>query len=273
MIYLIDGIPTVGKSTLINSIIESDTVHVFREQEYGNPLDISRISIFTQEEFDIFYSSVKRVFREVYSDDYEEKIEIFDKSIERNRKWIFVHLNMLPFSNLKVCGVLTELMKFIPRNRFGNCQAYADFLIDIWKNFLGNIKGDEEFWFECVAFQSILYDLIGHYDINDDTLIDIYIPLINLWKSHCVKLIVMEVDDISESFIKAARERCHGTPTWEEGFLSWIEGSVYGQRYKLQGREGGVAFLNRMMDAENLILGLMPKSLYERKKRRINNNA
>lgn len=273
MIYLIDGIPTTGKTTLINSIGESSLRHVFREQEYGNPLDISGIAVFTYEEFRIFLDKIKVIFKDVYIDDYEEKIGIFNKAVEIRRKWVFVHLNMLPFSNYKVCQVLTELMRYIPRNRFQRSEEYGEFWTDIWKCFLTDNNTSDEFWFECVGFQSVFYDLLGHYNVEKNILIDIYKPLIDLWSKYSVKFIIMEVDDISESFARATKERCNGTPTWAESFAVWVENSTYGREHGLRGKEGCIYFLEYMKESEDLILSIMPKMLYEKRKRRVSENA
>lgn len=209
----IEGIPGMGKSTLINSIYNAmPEFNICREGDYS-PVDLAWCTWMTKEEYE---ETLKR---------YESiQEDIIKNTVCEGEHYIISYTK-----------VITDIPNF--HKELENYEVYSgrksfdDFkkiIFSRYKNFR-----DTGYLFECAFFQNIIEDLILFYLMSDEEIIEFYRELYNNVNKDSFLMLYLYSDNLEENIeiIKKERSDDAGNELWYKLMIQYISNSPYGKKY------------------------------------------
>ena len=209
----IEGIPGMGKSTLLNGISAAiPQLHVCREGDYS-PVDLAWCTWISKEE----YEKILKRYEPLQN-------EIIKNTVQENEYFVVSYTKIITdFPNFH-----KQLEEFEIYNGRKSLRDLKEIIFSRYRNFT-----ETGYLFECSFFQNIIEDLILFHQLNDDEIVGFYRELYNAVNKEPFLLLYLYSDRIEENIENIRKERSdnQGNEMWYPMMLNFLVHSPYGIKH------------------------------------------
>lgn len=232
----IEGIQGLGKSTLLQAILEKKPeLRVCREGDYS-PVELAWCAWMTEEEY---HGALSR-----YS--FIQK-EIQGNTVREGSHYVVAYTKIIT----DIPGFHKDLEQYEIYNGRKSMQELEQIILSRYQGFR-----DTGYLFECAFFQNIIEDLILFHGLGDDEIIAFYQKLYAVMSKEGFRLIYLYSDALEEStgIIRKERSDNQGNELWYPMMLEYLVSSPYGKQHGYQGFEDMVAHFRHRQQVELRII-------------------
>ena len=259
-IFIIEGLPGIGKSTLLNNKYKSlnSLYHCecYRE-ETTQPLDLFRQAVLLK--------SVLNSKIESFLQRHPYCKSSFESWLNRNSysigDYVFVAYTQIDCNNEPVKEFAATLKRYDLGDGRSSLEQYTYYHKMVWKNFIEKIYDPQKVYLsEGALFHNQLFDLIGFYKLSDLQLCEYYNELLAEIKDVDIRIIFIGANDTELLLHQTFQIR----PNWYSQLENWLMYAPWAKEEKLQGEIGMISLYNRIQNAHLMLqkeLGLDVKHL------------
>lgn len=236
MNYFVEGIQGAGKSTMVGKLAkEYPDYTVFREGDYS-PVELAWCAYVEKQE----YADILKRYPTLTD-------EIKEKSVQEGDRRIICYTRILT----DVPGFHKDLEQYEIYNGRRSKEEFEKIVLERFARWQG-----ENQIFECSIFQNMIENLLLFFEMNDEEILEFYHKVSLALTGKQYQIVYLEVEDIraTEEVIRKERSDEQGRELWFPLMISYLEGSPYGKRHKLQGMDGLVRHLENRVRLEKRIL-------------------
>ena len=255
-IFFFEGLHGSGKSTLAKKVAEKlrntyPNLQIVMRSEKPCPLDICRLSVFSEKELLVFLRMVVELRHEL-KPEIESELMRFS-SFENNHYYVnwfeFLMSYHLWDSNLVSYALAHELC-----DGKAGYELYREVTFNRWKNFAKRISSDTAYLFEGVLLQHPITELLGYYEENDADIVRFINDLLETISGIPTELVYISTDRVEDLLSKTARVRNEQGYRWIGGLIKLTTTCNYGRTHNLMGFDGAVQFCKKRICIERKIL-------------------
>lgn len=209
----IEGIPGMGKSTLINSIYNAiPEFNICREGDYS-PVDLAWCTWMTKEE----YEETKKRYESIQED-------IIKNTVCEGEHYVISYTKVIT----DIPNFHKELENYEVYNGRKSFEDFKKIIYSRYQNFK-----DVGYLFECAFFQNIIEDLILFYLMSEDEIVKFYRELYDNVSKDKFLLFYLYSDNLEENIETIKKERSDeaGNELWYEMMIQYVSHSPYGKKY------------------------------------------
>ena len=213
----IEGIPGMGKSTLLNNLIKKiPELHICREGDYS-PVELAWCTWMTKEEYNQTLQHYEALREEIIKNTFQE-----------GDHYIITYTKILT----DIPNFHKELETFEIYNGRTSLDTLKEIVCSRYQNFSG-----AGYLFECSFFQNIIEDLILFHQLRDDEIMDFYQKLYSRINKDTFLLLYLYSDRLEENISIIKKERCDdlGNEMWYSMMLEYLVQSPYGKQHGYTG--------------------------------------
>lgn len=243
-LYLIEGIPGVGKTTYAKRLKKEFTKQgkkaVLYEEGDSHPADMAWQAYLSKEQYDVFIAECKKVWGKLGKPkDFSEINELIEKQTRVEiDKYILAYTRIgFPYeeywqtidyvANKEICD---------GRSSF---ETFRDVHLSRWQKFADDAyKTDIVYIFECAFLQNHITELMGTYNLDKDFILNYFKKLIRTVKKLQPEIVYIRPYNIKKIIDIAAEERVGPDGKWIDRVADWISHRPYGKMHNLSGIEG-----------------------------------
>lgn len=228
----IEGIPGMGKSTLINSIYNAiPEFNICREGDYS-PVDLAWCTWMTKEE----YEEILRRYESIQED-------IIKNTVCEGKYYIISYTKVIT----DIPNFYKELENYEVYNGRKNFDDFKKIIFSRYNNFR-----DTGYLFECAFFQNIMEDLILFHLMNDDEIVEFYLELYSHIQKENFLMLYLHSDRLEENITTIKKERSddQGNELWYEMMIQYFSNSPYGKKHKCSTFEDIIEHFNHRQKLE-----------------------
>lgn len=248
-VVIIEGLPGVGKSTLLHdlykSLHQSYPCECYRE-ETSQPLDLFRQAMLPTT---------------CLSDKVEQFLKQCPKCRSSLEQWIslnsYVVGNYSIVAYTQINAVSTPIKQFATELKCydvgeGRCpfEEYASYHKIVWRNFAKNIYSKQNMYLaEGALFHNQLFDLIGFYQLSDSQLCEYYKSLLSEVDGIDIKLVFIQAKDTTSLL----HQTCQTRTEWFAKLEQWLAYAPWAKDRAIQGESGMLALYDQIQSTHLLL--------------------
>lgn len=243
-LYLIEGIPGVGKTTNAKNLRDKLTkqgrkVIMFEEGD-SHPADMAWQAYLSKEEYLDFIDECKKIWDALGEPkDFLEINELIQKQTRiENGKYILAYTRInFPFEEYwQTVDSIAEKEICDGRSDF---EVFREIHLVRWQKFADEAsKTDNVYIFECAFLQNHITELMGTYNLDKEFILDYFKKLIDTVQKLNPEIIYIKTNDIKKVIDIASEERIGPHGKWIDSVAEWVSERPYGKVHKLSGIEG-----------------------------------
>lgn len=247
-LYLIEGIPGAGKTTLASAECErlekeGRRVFVFPEGS-SHPADMAWQALLTREEYEEFVASCRRTHERINSGEPFSSV----KAAINARLRVEGESYILAYTSIAFpSGEYWENCADMPKHELGDARVplerFKAIHLERWSRFAQNARQDAAYIFDCAFLQNHVFELMGFYEKDWGFILDYLRELIGTVAALEPEIVYIKVNDVRRAVEQTAAERVSDKGSWIDGMCEWVAGTPYGKSHALSGREGVCRFL------------------------------
>jgi len=232
----IEGLPGMGKSTLLNRIYSAiPEFHVCREGDYS-PIDLAWCTWMTKEE----YEAVLECYHPI-------RDEIIKNTVREQEHFVISYTKIItdiPYFH-------KELEKYEVYNGKRTFRDLKEIIFSRYKKF-----AETGYLFECSFFQNIMETLMLFHLLNDDEIVEFYRELYSNVNQEHFLLLYLYSDKIEENIRIIQKERCdnQGNELWYSMMQQYLIHSPYGGKHGYSSFEDLIAHFKHRQRLEMHII-------------------
>lgn len=268
-VFFFEGIHGCGKSTLAKEKAEElqriyPNVHIVTRTEKPCPIDICRLAVFSEEEFEEFLHMIITLHSEFKSTIKEQLMRF--SSFEGNHYYVnwfeFLSQYHLWDRNLTSYALARELC-----DGKAGYEQYKEITRSRWQAFAETISDNTIYLFEGALLQHPITELLGYYEADYGNIIRFINTLLETMCKISTELVYVSTDQIEQLLLQTAKVRNAQGYHWMDGFIKLVTTCNYGKKHGLSGFTGAVQFCKERIRIEQQILGQITinKSIFSRK--------
>ena len=268
MNLFIEGIPGMGKSTLLNKMaMEHPEYQVYREGDYC-PVELAWCACMTEEEYIAVcqkYSGIREEIEKwTVREHYDSGCGVAEKNIVPYTRIITdepgFHKYMEQFEIYQGRKSAEEfrqiiLMRYKAFAKSQSISAPEACEMQTKDNHPGK-NGQQVTIMECSFFQNILEELMLFCECTDQEIFAFYQKLFEILRTTDFKLYYLYDEDVDKVLGHIARERsdARGNMLWYPMMLAYLQESPYGKKHAFKGMQDVVAHFKRRQKLELWII-------------------
>lgn len=209
----IEGIPGMGKSTLLNRISAAvPQLFVCREGDYS-PVDLAWCAWMSKEE----YEEILKRYEPLQN-------EIIKNTVQEGEHFVVSYTK-----------IITDFPNFHKQLEEFEIYNGRKPLWDLKEIIFSRYRGFTEtgYLFECSFFQNIIENLMLFHQMNDEEIVEFYRELYNAVNKEAFLLLYLYSDKIEENIENIRKERSDdsGNEMWYPMMLNYLVHSPYGKKH------------------------------------------
>lgn len=232
----IEGIPGMGKSTLLNKVSAAvPQLFVCREGDYS-PVDLAWCSWMSREE----YEEILKRYEPLQN-------EIIKNTVPECEHFIVSYTKIITdFPNFH-----KQMEEFEIYNGRKPLWDLKEIIFSRYRNFT-----ETGYMFECSFFQNIIENLILFHQLNDEEIVEFYRELYNAVNKESFLLLYLYSDRIEENIENIRKERSDnlGNEMWYPMMLNFLVHSPYGKKHGYSSFEDVIAHFRHRQRLEMRII-------------------
>ena len=256
-IYFVEGIPGSGKTTRVkelkNLFIQKGKNVVCIEECEKNPLDLSRCAILTQTEYECLKEEITM---NIQADPQKigKLLQILETVSEYSNDAVYVFFQSL-FEKKELNSIAMALCTRDVYNGHYSFKKFREEHLKRWRIFSSSTHEEDTVYIcDAILLQSPLFELMGYYELSEDSIVQYTSELISCIKDMSPMIYYNRVFDVPTAIKYTCSCRKKANDRWEQGFYKWMESSPYCQRHNYHGFDGMCTFLAKRQALELQIL-------------------
>lgn len=268
-LYFIEGIPGSGKTTRTEKLLESfqqqqRSVVCFYECE-KNEMDLARYAILTADEYE-------RLRQKIADKEREDQLppgkilRAVDEQTDCMGNDVYIAFQTL-YDNPETDSIAYALSKIDVYNGHSSFEQFRTEHLKRWKAFAHKAaNGDRVYICDAILFQSPLFELLGYFDMPEDSIYKYISELAACVKDLNPIVYYNRVHNVPKLTKITCNIRKDDSDKWERGFYKWMEVTPYFQKRNYLGFDGMCAFFKERQAIELALLDKLniPYVLYDR---------
>ena len=261
-LYLIEGLPGIGKSTYADNLKETLTedghrVILFQEGDL-HPADMAWNAYLSMEEYNEFIANVISIWETIKTPSKEDLLEHIKSQTLFEDGHAIIAYTKLGFNDPRYKSLYDDLSA---REIYDGKLSLAEFMALLKKRWHAFSKKalnttNTIYIFECAFLQNQIFELMGFYDMEDEEIMNYLFSLLDMVHSLNPSLIYLAPNDV-DALIEAtdlSRKGSDSWPGWMDQMVTYVEKSNYGKLHGLKGIDGVFEFLKNRYRLDRLFL-------------------
>lgn len=232
----IEGIQGMGKSTLLQALIEKTSGYqVCHEGDYS-PIELAWCTWMTENEYQAVWNRYPTLHKEIQ-----------DNTTKEGTHYIVSYTKILT----DIPNFHKDLEQFEIYNGRKPLSEFEQIILSRYQKFC-----ETGYIFECSFLQNIVECLILFYQLSDDEIIAFYQKLYGLMPKEHFLLLYLYSDNLEEStqIIRKERSDGQGNELWYPLMLEYLTQSPYGKQHNYKGFDDLIHHFRHRQQVELRIL-------------------